>query len=716
MRRKKTRPAVADFLLEIGCEEIPAGMIARAASELKVILEKYLSTSGLLNQSPIECFGAPRRLVAMTESLRLRQRDEVKEVQGPPKSVAFDNVGRPTRAAESFAAKQGIALKDLGIVSTPKGEYLVAKQLIKGRPAGEILAEVLPRAIQEIPWPRSMYWTGADGPRYIRPVRWMVARLGGKTIRFAFAGVKAGTNSVGHRFLGKSVVPVHGAKDYRARLRANFILADPRERREKIEREIQELAGKRGLRVHRDSELLEMVSYLNEYPSVILGDFSEEFLDLPDEILITVMRDHQKYFALERKDGRLAPHFLAVINMDGDRQGLVRAGHERVLRARFADARFFWRSDLKCRLADNLPKLKQVTYESRLGSYADKVERMKALGGWIAGQWFSSGVLEADVAGTIRAAELSKCDLVTDMVREFPELQGIVGGLYAKKQAEPDGVAWAVYDHYRPAGLDDAIPRNLTGCAVALADKLDALVGCFAVGTVPTGSSDPFALRRAALGVVKIVLERKLPLSLSATVSAAARILAGDSRKIHISAEAQTQVSDFLLERARYVFKERLGFAYDEVSAVLCAGADDLVEAERRLEALKAIRRTKNFEPLAIAFKRIRKILLQAGPAESWRLGSVRDDLLTHEAEKQLQAESRRVAREAGAHKKAGRYREALQVIAGLRPAVDRFFDDVLVMTEDEQVRKNRLTLLSELLTEFSTIADFSEMVAEERR
>jgi len=715
MKKRTLKIAAAEFFLEIGCEEIPAGMLQRAANELKVILEKHFSANHLLNNSVVETFGAPRRLVAACGSLRERQADVVREVNGPPKAIAFDAVGAPTRASESFAAKQGIKVGELTVVSTPKGDYVAAKQVIKGRPAAEILREILPRVIAEIPWPRSMYWTSAEGPRFIRPVRWIVALLGGRTLAFTFGEVASGNATSGHRFLGKGKVPVTGRKNYVARLRASFVLAEPAARRRKIEREIHALTAKRGLRAHADARLMEQVVYLNEYPTVILGDFSEEFLDLPDEILVTVMRDHQKYFAVERREGGLAPHFLAVINMDADRRGLVRAGHERVLRARFADARFFWQHDQKCRLADNLPKLAHVTYESRLGSYAGKVERMKSLAGWFAGQWFNSGVLQADVAGSIRAAELAKCDLVSGMVGEFPELQGIVGGLYAKEQGEADEVAWAVYDHYRPLGLEESIPRNLTGCTVALADKLDALVGCFAVGMIPSGSSDPFALRRAALGIVKIILERKVPVSLSASISAAAGILESQPPKTHVTPQVQAQVLEFIAERARFVFKERLGFAYDEVSAVLAASADDMVDVERRLEALKAIRKTKNFEPLATAFKRIRKIIEKAGPAEAWKLPHVREDLLVEEAERKLHTESRQVARAAGEHKRGGRYREALMAIAGLRPAVDNFFDQVLVMAEDEALRKNRLTLLAELLSEFSTIADFSEIVTTEK-
>ena len=703
----------AEFLLEIGCEEIPAGMIPRACAELKVILEKYFAANGLLDSSPVETYGAPRRLVGTVKALRTRQADQVKEMMGPPKSVAFDNVGRPTRAAESFAAKTGVAIAKLQVVSTPKGEYLAARKVIPGRAASDILKEILPQVLMDIPWPKTMQWLGLSGPRFIRPVRWIVALHCGKVVPFEWAGIESGADTQGHRFLGKPRIAVKGAQDHAARLKGNGVLVRPEERRGKIEKELAAALKRSGMRVHPDQALLDSVVYLNEFPSVILGSFDPAFLALPDEILITVMRDHQKYFAVEQRDGRLAPHFLAVINLDKDRTGQVRQGHERVLRSRFADARFFWESDLKRRLADNLPRLGHVTYESRLGSYRDKVERVRWLARWLAEQWFSSGIHQAHVSLADRAAELAKCDLVTDMVREFTELQGVVGGLYAKAQGEDEEVARAVYDHYRPAGADDELPRGLTGCIVSLADKLDALVGCFAVGVVPSGSSDPYALRRAAAGIVRILMERKLPLSLSTAVSAGMRSLKENPPAIAASGEVEAKVLEFLLERARYILRERQGYAYDEVNAVLAAGGDDLVDAARRLEALKAIRKTRNFEPLAVAFKRIRKILEKAGPPASWKLSAIREDLFAEEAERALHTASREVARQAGEHKRAGEYRGALQAIAGLRPTVDRFFDDVLVMAEDEMVRKNRLTLLSDLLREFSTIADFSEIAAE---
>ncbi|MGH9700465.1 MAG: glycine--tRNA ligase subunit beta, partial [Candidatus Acidiferrales bacterium] len=445
-----------DFLFEIGCEEIPGGMISKASQELKAILEKSFLATGLLDAEEIgtalETFGAPRRLTAIARGVRLKQEDVTREITGPPKSVAFDSVGAPTRAAQSFAEKQGIRASDLKIINTPRGEYLAAVQLTRGQSAEKVLAEILPQAIHDISWPRSMYWTGAQGPRFIRPIRWIVALLNGKVVPFTFAGVSAGNHTAGHRFLGQEKIAISGPRDYEAKLKKNFVLCRPETRHKKIEAEIRALAGRQKLQAHPDESLLQLVTNLNEYPTAILGDFDPAFLALPEEILITVMRDHQKYFALEDRAGEIAPHFLAVINLARDPKGLVCAGHERVLRARFADARFFWETDQKQKLGENLARLRAVTYESRLGSYADKVERMRAIARWLAEQLFSAGASQADVAGSDRAAELAKCDLVTGMVGEFPELQGVVGGLYARAQGEPEDISWAVYDHYKPLG------------------------------------------------------------------------------------------------------------------------------------------------------------------------------------------------------------------------------------------------------------------------
>jgi len=511
-----------EVLLEVGSEEIPAGMLPKAEEDLRANLEKLLAAENMSEGVSVKTFSAPRRLVAHVRGLREKQADVENEVTGPPKSVAYDAVGEPTRAAHSFAEKQGLSLKDLYIVKTAKGEYLAAKQVKRGRTAEQILNEILPRVIHDLSWPRSMTWTGIDGARFIRPIRWIVAVVNGKPLKFSFAGVTAGDTTLGHRFLGKGPLRVKDFADFEKKLKANGVIVRPSERGEKISKELAAHAKRAGYRIHEDAELLRLVTYLNECPSVLKGDFDPAYLALPDEILITVMRGHQKYFAAEKRGGEVAPHFLAVINLPKDPKGLVRAGHERVLRARLADAQFFWESDQKCRLADYLPKLERVTYESRLGSYRDKVERIRAIARWLSEQWFSRGMVQAHVAGADRAAELSKCDLATEMVREFTELQGIVGGLYARAQQLDSGlpeatrfaIADAVYDHYKPESTDDDVPRSIEGAVLSIGDKADTIAGMFALGLVPSGSKDPFALRRQANAIVKVIAEKKLPLRL----------------------------------------------------------------------------------------------------------------------------------------------------------------------------------------------------------
>src|ERR1700730_8599571 len=702
-----------ELLFEIGCEELRAGMLPQAVEDLRSLLNTHLTAENLTEGVSLDTFGGPRRLTASVRGLIAKQSDVVSDVTGPPKSVAYDNTGAPTRAAVSFAEKQGVSLHELFFVQTPKGEYVAAKVTRRGRGAADLLTEILPRVIHDLSWPRTMTWTGLEGARFIRPVRWLVAVLDGKPLKFSFGGVATATSSPEHSFLGASSIRVRDFAEYEKKLRVNGVIVRPAERREKITRDLAAHSRHGSIKVHEDAHLLDLVTYLNEFPSVLEGCFDPSFLELPDEILVTVMRGHQKYFAVEKQGGELAPQFLAVINLPKDPKGLVRAGHERVLRARFADARFFWASDQKSTLAEILPKLDKITYESRLGSYDAKGERMRDIARWLAKEWFDRGNVQSHVADADRAAELSKCDLATEMVREFPELQGIVGGLYAKAQAEPEQVADAIYDHYRPVGLDDPIPRNLTGCSVSLADKFDSVVGCFAVGVVPKGSSDPYALRRAALGIVKIILERKLPLSLKDGIAAAAKALHTHPPKKTLPPETEKQILDFLHDRARFVFREKSGYAYDEINAVFGPGADDLVDAEKRLRALKAIRK-RHFEPLAGFFKRIRKILEKANASD--RGHDLRSDLLKDPAEKALHAALLAAAPKISAAKASKEYQQAFETIATLRPQVDAFFDTVMVMAEEEDLRRNRLALLNKLKAEVSAIAYLEEMGGEDAR
>ena len=650
------------FLLEIGVEEIPDWMIPGAAENLRDLFLDCTHECGIDHESP-HVDATPRRLVLRVQGLPERQADSKELVTGPPKSAS-------AAAVAGFAKKQGIAAEELSLLSTAKGEYYGYTKKIEGRLLRHILAEELPGLILKIHFPKTMYWTGKKGPRFIRPIRWIVALLGSDVINFELGGVSAGHLSFGHRQLSSGPCNVaHGT--YESHLRSQFVMLSADERREKIKSDIAEL----GVRWKRDPALLETLVYLTEYPTAIKGTFDAQFLKLPEEVLVTVMKHHQKYFSVEDKQGNLAPHFIAVMNTSADPDGLVRRGNERVLRARFNDARFFWDTDQRKKLADRLPDLAHVTFQAKLGSYLAKTERVMDLVRQIGGGH-----------SAVRAAQLSKCDLTTELVKEFTELQGVIGGLYARAQGEPEEVARAIYDHYKPVSMEDSIPSTRAGQLVSLADKLDTLRGCFAIGMIPTGSRDPFALRRAAQGVVKILVEAKLELQLSVLLN------------------KDPQLQEFVLDRVRHYFKEIRGFKYDEVNAVLASGRDNLVDVESRLIAVQAVRPTENFEPLAASFKRIQNILRQAQFTGG---GAVEPVLLEAGPEADLHSDFERVRRDAGAQD----YKGALETIASIRPKVDLFFDKILVNAPDPKVRQNRLALLHAILTESSTIADFSEIV-----
>jgi glycyl-tRNA synthetase beta chain len=646
------------FLLEIGTEEIPDWMIPGALESLGGLF------SGIgIPAAGVKLDATPRRLVLRAHGLPDRLPDTEERVMGPARSA-------PPKAVEGFARKLGVRPEVLAIESTGKGEYYSYLRKVEGRKAIEILAESLPGVILKITFPKTMYWTGKGGPRFIRPVRWIVALLGNEVVPFEFAGVRSGNETSGHRRLGAARIPVT-VENHEQRLRENFVILSADERRAKIQEGIAAL----GVRLKPDPALLETLVYLTEYPTPIAGVFDPQFLELPEEVLITVMRHHQKYFSVEDAAGHLAPRFVAVMNTNADPHGLVRSGNERVLRARFNDARFFWQTDQRKKLADRVEDLAHVTFQAKLGSYLEKTGRVESLVKELGGDGHAN-----------RAARLAKCDLTTELVKEFTELQGVVGGLYARAQGEPEEVWQAIYDHYKPESMEDSIPRNTAGRLLSVADKLDTLRGCFRVGLIPTGSRDPFALRRAAQGVVKVLVEGRLRLPLR-------RLLEGNAA-----------LEEFVLDRVRYYFKDIRGFRYDEVNAILASGWDDLVDAESRLQAIQAVRPTENFEPLAASFKRIQNILRQAQFSGG---GEISRQLLEPGPEDDLYREFERVRQAAATQE----YRPALETIASIRPKVDLFFDKVLVNAPDERIRQNRLTLLHTLLAEFSTIADFSEIV-----
>jgi len=648
-------PASLPFLLEIGTEEIPDWMIPAALGSLRVLFEKLD-----IAYDSVTMDATPRRLVLRAEGLPARQADSEERVLGPAKSA-------PPQAVAGFARKHGVAPEILTVESTPKGDYFTFVRTVAGRATRDILAGALGGIILQIGFPKTMYWTGKGGPRFIRPIRWIVALLGEEIVPFELAGIRSGAVTSGRRRLGAREIAVTTA-DYQRRLRENYVILSAEERRNKIHNELA------GVRVKPDPALLETLVYLTEHPTPIVGSFDAEFLALPEEVLVTVMRHHQKYFSVEDERGKLAPQFAAVMNIPSDPEGFVRRGNERVLRARFNDARFFWETDQKKSLAARVPDLAHVTFQAKLGSYLEKTERVKALVSKLGGD-----------AHAVRAAELAKCDLTTELVKEFTELQGVVGGLYARAQGALDAVWQAIYDQYKPESMEDAIPRNRTGQIVALADKLDTLRGCFGVGLIPTGSRDPFALRRAAQGVVKILVEGKIDIDLAPLVND--------------GSDGAKALSEFLLDRIRYYFKDVRGFLYDEVNAAMAAGWSNLVDLEARLVRIRDLRSSPDFEPLAASFKRIRNILDQQKFTEA-SAAAIDPKLLQDGPERDLYDEYRRIA---------GQPIES--VVSQLRPKVDLFFDKVLVNAPEDDIRRNRLMLLGTLLLEFSNIADFSEIV-----
>lgn len=714
-----------DFLLEIGTEEIPARMIDAASLELRERVQKLLERERL-PEKELTYVDTPRRLAVIAKGIPAAQPDLTEQVTGPALSVAYKD-GQPTPAAHAFAKKVGLDISQLGKTSTPKGEYLAATVTRKGRSAAEILGEALPKEIVGIYWPKSMYWR-KPGERFVRPLRWIVAMLDSQVVPLEVAGIHAGNASRGHRIIGQEIFQIATPSAYVESLRQAKVLG--RDEREHEIRKALDAATRTipGARWRDDAELLKTVVNLTEFPSAILGSFDPAFLSLPSEVLVTVMRDHQKYFAIEDANGKLLPHFLAVLNTDGDPDGLIRHGNERVLRARFNDARFFWQTDQKHSLLARVEMLKSVTFQKDLGSYYDKTMRVQRLASWISetikqsGQEIRPGVIH-------KAALLAKTDLTTELVKEFTELQGIVGGLYVKAQADLElsestrvPVADAIYDQYKPESMEDEIPRTMEGAVLSLSDKADSIAGMFALGLQPTGSKDPFALRRQANGIVRIIAGHKLNLPLELVTKLALEAYSGSEAEKKFSAtkkdgaeprDIQRSINEFFRERLEFYLKEVHGLAYDVVKATLAAGASDVVDVLARAQAVAEVRPSADFESISSAFKRMKNILRQASEAGKHPVATLDLAVLEQLVEKDLAGQIPASAAAVQTFRAQKQYAQALLEISKLRPHIDNFFDKVMVMVEDERLRSNRLALLSTLLREFSTIADFSEIVTE---
>ncbi|HZY63844.1 MAG TPA: glycine--tRNA ligase subunit beta [Edaphobacter sp.] len=698
---------MAEFLFEIGLEEVPARMIAGAQAKLERRVVAMLERERLLWGKPkSKSFATPRRLAVIVHDVEETQNPLMVETLGPSTKVAYRD-GVPTPAAISFAKKAGVEVEKLETVTTPKGEYVRVVSFTEPRTAAEVIAGEMPKELAGIYWAKNMYWRPGRPERFVRPVRWMVALLGAKTVPVSFGGYEAGAATYGHRVLfGEQAIALNSPGEYEQVLEKGFVIADVAVRRQKIRKALDAVTRTvGGTRWREDEELVETVTQLTEWPSVVMGSFEAEYLTLPEEVLVTVMRDHQKYFAVEDKDGKLAPHFLAVLNTQTDDVGLgiIRHGNERVLRARFNDARFFWEFDQRVPLVDRGELLKNVTFQKDLGSYAAKTTRVRKLASSLGGVVLQRKC-ELNPVALDEAATLAKTDLTTELVKEFTELQGIVGGLYARAQGFGAATADAIYDQYKPVSMEDSIPRTAEGAILAIADKADTIAGMFGLDMEPTGSKDPFALRRAANGVVKILAESAtvLPLTLAEVVAATC----GQNEAL------VAKVRGFFGERLEFYLREARNQAYDVVKAVLAAGADDVRDAVARAEAVTAVRGSSDFEAVSAAFKRMKNILAQAAEKGIAPGKNVNAALLTEETEKALAERSSELAGQVTVLRAEKNYRTALEQIATLRPQVDAFFESVMVMAPEPEVRTNRLALLEKVLRDFSGIADFSEIVS----
>ena len=687
-----------NFLFEIGLEEIPARMIAPAEAELARRIEDLLKRERLLSAGhEVRSYSTPRRFAVLVSGVEAAQADTEEQLTGPSWAVAFKD-GKPTAAALAFAKKAGVDVSAIQKTTTAKGEYVSAVVERKGRTASEILAEQLPKEVAAIYWPKNMYWRAGKPERFVRPVKWLLALLDHSIVPVEFAGVHAENLTYGHRVLhGDAAVTVEHAGDYLGVLEAAFVTADVTLRRHRIRKALD--AATRTVpdaRWREDEPLVDTVTNLTEWPSVLVGSFDPEFLVLPEEVLVTVMRDHQKYFAVEDAQGKLASYFLTVLNTQPDEHAseIIRHNNERVLRARFNDARFFWTVDQKIPLVDRVEMLKSVTFQKDLGSYYEKTEKNLRIAGRLVAIAAERGTVVDEPALTT-AVRLAKTDLTAELVKEFTELQGIVGGLYARAQGLGEAAASAIYWQYSPAAMEDPIPPTVEGQILGIADRYQTIEAMFGIGLEPTGSKDPFGLRRAANGIVKILAESSLPLKLS-----------------DLTTNVEGKLPAFIRERVEFYLRDVRGFAYDVVNAVMAAGYDDVRDAIARAEALTAVRGSEDFIAISAAFKRMKNILRQAQEKQlATGTGTLTASLFADGSERALHARITEVDPHVQALSESREYREALERIATLRSDVDLFFDKVMVMVEDPAIRANRLALIASVLDSFSSIADFSEIV-----
>jgi len=695
-----------DLLLEVGAEEIPASFVEPALEDLKRVFTERCQQARLAH-GEVRVYGTPRRLALLVRAVADGGQDVRREVSGPSVKAAFDAQGKPTKAAEKFAEGLGLKVEQLKRAQTPKGEYLAATVEDKGRPAPEILKDVLQQAVHSINFKKSMRWGDVE-LAFARPVHWIVALFGGEIVPVVLGDVRSGRTTAGHRFLSPQPIELKEPGQYADALRQANVVADIPERKKLVSDRVREAAARAGGKLLEDEALVDQVTNLVELPNPVVGSFDERHLDLPPEVLISEMKSHQRYFSVVDGQGKLLPRFIAVSNTPVRDEMLSLRGYERVLRSRLADGRFFFDEDRKVPLASRVEKLKRVVWQGQLGSYADKVERFRQLGDFLARATGLEGL-----GKTIdRAATLCKADLVTGMVGEFPELQGVMGREYARHDGEAPEVALAIFEHYLPRSAADGLPTQDAGALLGLADRLDTLCGIFGIGKPPTGAADPFGLRRSCLAVINITLARGYRYSLSGAAARALQLLQPRLESVKRKpgdAPVVDQVMEFFRGRLKALWGEE--HRTDVVEAVLAAGFDDLVAARKRLQALSQIVGRADFAPLAVAFKRVVNIVEKQG--KDVGKGAADANKLTDAAEKDLHRAYTSARGKVTELIRTDDYPGALREITQLKPAVDTFFDKVMVMAEDKELRENRIRFLTEIGSLFNQVADFSKIQAE---
>ena len=695
-----------NLLLEIGAEEIPAGYIRPALKALSSSLLQKL-TDARIEHGKARVYGTPRRLAVHVESVARKQKSNKSEVIGPPAKVGFDENGSPTMAAQKFAAKVGVPVSKLTVKETPRGSYLAAEKMERGLATQTLLKEILPEVILAIPFPKKMRWADQD-IEFARPIHTILALLGKSIISFYLGNIKSGRYTSGHSFMAPGKIKLDVADDYLEKLRSAWVLADMAERKKMLERGIVEVAQKLGGRILPDDELVDIVNNLVEYPVPVAGKFDEAFLEVPDEVLINAMREHQKYFAVVDKDNKLMPSFIAVNNTAARDLALAAKGHERVLRARLADAQFFYRGDLEVTDDDRVEKLKGVLFQAKLGTMYEKIERVAKIAEYLAD--LVDYRPAPDSKGTDlktqvrRAARLSKSDLVSQVVGEFPKLQGVMGRVYATVSGELPMVAAAIEEHYRPVYSGAPLPETPVGAILSIADKIDSICGCFSAGLIPTGVSDPYALRRQGIGIVQILKAKGYSFSLRELIENSEIQFGRKSDQERI--DLIENVYRFLQNRIAHLLGED-GYSKDTIAAVLNVSCDNIPQIWSRVGALEKLKAKPDFEPLAVAFKRVVNIIKKT---DDFQTAEVDQKLFEHESETALLAAYEAVKKKVEDNLKKDLFDQALVEIASLRDTVDAFFEGVMVITDDMAVRRNRLALLGLIATLFGRFADFSKL------